>query len=579
MVDGSSHTHDDDSTPDTGTIVTALAARAKLRLSPAEHARLSEYVLDSWDMADRLRDVASPGHEGHRDDLPLRTAYSNLPLQPGQRDHRASVGGGSGDLSAAAPEKVAATVLAGDLVSTAGRIAAGEFSPLDLIAAQLDRIERYDTTVRSYITVDRSGALEEAAALSAELVNTGPRSLLHGVPFGAKDSIPAAGMPCTYNSPLTRDWRPQRDCESIRRLRAAGAVLVGKHNLNEFGWSLPAEDDLAPPPRNPWLPEEYSVGSSSGGGAAVAGQLAMFALGTDGGGSARLPAGQHLLFGLKPGHHRAPPQGVSEGSVSEVSVLAREAEDVAAVFAALLIDPDADGARERLRREPAERVEYVGSSPAGLTIAVPTGYVGDVGMEPDVQHAFDATLSAIEALGHRLVRLPATALHILHDAVRANFVVIAAEHYFDHEGPGKDRSRYGKSAGFYNLPGACLSAADYLHAMRLAGLTRQEVDAVLADADMILTPTSPVTRTSTARNPKTHRRGGNAAYTSPFNLTGHPGVSFPVGLSGEGMPIGMQLIGRREGEFDLLRAARALAATFDLPAFPDLDEMAAAVGR
>jgi aspartyl-tRNA(Asn)/glutamyl-tRNA(Gln) amidotransferase subunit A len=115
--------------------------------------------------------------------------------------------------------------------------------------------------------------------------------------------------------------------------------------------------------------------------------------------------------------------------------------------------------------------------------------------------------------------------------------------------------------------------------MRLAGLTRQQVDEVLASADMILTPTSPVTRTSTARNPKTHRRGGNAAYTSPFNLTGHPGVSFPVGVTGEGMPIGMQLIGRTEGEFDLLRAARALAATFELPAFPDLDEVAAAVGR
>src|SRR5690606_22398384 len=251
-------------------------------------------------------------------------------------------------------------------------------------------------------------------------------------------------------------------------------------------------------------------------------------------------------------------------------VLAREAEDVAAVFAALLIDPDEAGARERLRREPTERVEYVGSSPSVLTIAVPSGYVSDVGMEPDVQRAFDATLRAVESLGHRLVRLPASVLSILHDAVRANFVIIAAEHYFDHEGPGKDRSRYGSSAGFYNLPGACLSAADYLHATRVAELTRQQGDEVLGDADMLLAPTSPVTRTTTARNPKTHRRGGNAAYTSPFDLTGHAGVSFPVGLSDEGMPIGMQLIGRDEGEFELLRAARALAATFELPPFPNV---------
>src|SRR5690606_9262839 len=191
--------------------------------------------------------------------------------------------------------------------------------------------------------------------------------------------------------------------------------------------------------------------------------------------------------------------------------------------------------------------------------------------------SFDATLRALQDLGHEVVHLPRPTLNILHDGVRANFVVIAAEHYFDHEGPGKDRSRYGASAGFYNLPGACLTAADYLHALRVGELVRREVNEVLSDVDMILTPTSPVTRTSTARNPKTHRRGGNAAYTSPFNLSGHPGVSLPVGLSDEGMPIGMQLVGRPESEFDLLRAAMALSGAFSLPAYPDLERVAAAV--
>ncbi len=100
---------------------------------------------------------------------------------------------------------------------------------------------------------------------------------------------------------------------------------------------------------------------------------------------------------------------------------------------------------------------------------------------------------------------------------------------------------------------------------------------MLDDVDFILTPTSPVTRTSTARNPKTHRRGGNAAYTSPFNISGHPGVSLPVGLSDEGMPMGMQLIGRDGGEFDLLRAARAISSSFELPPFPDLERMAGLV--
>src|SRR5690606_796582 len=173
----------------------------------------------------------------------------------------------------------------------------------------------------------------------------------------------------------------------------------------------------------------------------------------------RRTGGQHLLFGIKPGRRRVPPEGVTDGRMSEVSVLARTAADVAAVLAARFIDPDASDAPERLRREPAERVAHVTSAPTGLRVAVPDGYMEDVGMEPAMQRAFEAALRAIEELGHKIVHLPRPALNILHDGVRANFVVIAAEHYFDHEGPGKDRSRYGASAGFYNLPGACLTAA------------------------------------------------------------------------------------------------------------------------
>lgn len=559
-----------DQVPDPHAIVAAFAARAKLDLSADERARLVEYVRDTWDLADRLREVATPGLEGLREALPLRAAYANRP--GGERAEEPAPPPGPGR-----PRPVPDEVLLGSLTDAASALARGDLTPLDLVHAQLERIARYDGVVRSYVTVDGQGALAASARLTDELATQGLRSLLHGVPFGAKDSIPAAGLRCTYNSPLTRDWRPRRDAEAVRRLRAAGAVLVGKHNLNEFGWSLPREDDLNPPPRNPWLPEEYSVGSSSGGGAALASGLAMFALGTDGGGSARLPAGQHLLFGLKPGHGRVPSAGVSEGRVSEVSVLARAAEDAAAVLAALLIDPDEDGAAERLRLEPAAWVEHVRSSPRGLRVAVPEGYVAEVGMEDSVRAAFDATVRAVEDLGHEVVRLPPPTLSILRDGVRANFVVIAAEHYFDHEGPAKDRGRYGASAAFYNLPGACLTAADYLHALRVGELVRREVDAVLADVDVILTPTSPVTRTSTARNPETHRRGGNAAYTSPFNISGHPGVSLPVGLSDEGLPIGMQLVGSVGGEFELLRAARQLSGAFALPAFPDLDRMASLV--
>lgn len=552
-------------------IVAAFASRTDLRLTEDEHRRLEEYVDDVWDMADQLRNVPTPGIEGSEDRLPRRAAYANVrssasegsvrPPGPGAEVHRADPRNGA-DALAQRP-----------LVDVATRLARGEIRSAELVDAVLSRIAAYDGVVRSSTTVDADGAREAARALDAESERDGPRSLLHGIPVGAKDNIPASGMPCTYNSPLTRDWWPARDAECVRRLRAAGAVVVAKHNLNEFGWSIPSEHDLYPPPRNPWMPEEYSVGSSSGSGVAVASRLAFAALGTDGGGSTRLPAGQNGLFGLKPGHGRVPPIGVTEGRISEIGVLARSAEDAAAVFAALLIDPDTAEGAHRLRSEPANRVDQVGRAPRGVRVGIPEGYVADVGMEDDVREAFGATRHACEELEFEIVPLPTDSLSILHDAVRANFVVLAAEHYFDHEEPGKDRSRYGPSAGFYNLPGATLTAADYLHGLRVGDLVRRAVDEVLDDVDLILTPTAPVTRTTTARNPKTHRRGGNAAYTSPFNLSGHAGLSFPAGMNSEGIPIGMQLIGRPDGEFDLLCAGAALSRTFDLPPFPDLERV------
>lgn len=525
-------------------MVQAFADRARLDLSDSELERLSEYVESAWDMADRLHEVDQPGREGLAADLPLRSAWANV----GSRSEPPA--------SVQAPEPLER--LPSSVLETAAMIASGSVTPLELVSSQLAHIDRYDADVRSYITVDHAGAMAAASNLTEELSDGRPRSILHGVSFGAKDSIPAAGMRCTYNSPLMRDWVPARDAEAVRLLREAGAVLVGKHNLNEFGWSLPSEDDLAPPPRNPWLPEEYSVGSSSGSAAAVAAGLASFAIGTDGGGSIRLPAGQHSLFGLKPTHDKISRLGVSDGSVSEVGILTKTAEDAAAVLAMLL------------GGSAASCIAHVSEAPDRLRIGLPTGYIDDIGMEDDVRELLDAAVRFLDEACHEVVHLSSQSLKLLHDGVRANFVLIAAEHYFDHEGPGRDRSRYGASAGFYNLPGACLTAADYMHAQRVGKLVRAEVDAVFQSTDLLLMPTSPVTRTSTARNPRTHRRGANAAYTAPFNLTGHPALSVPVGLSSEGIPIGLQLVGPMDSELELLQTGGWLSSLFELPAFPEI---------
>lgn len=554
--------------PDRAAIVAAMTAHADLRLTHDERERLEEYVDTVWTMATRLREVDAPGLEGRRADRPLRTSWAHRP------------GPGTEPVALPRPEDqpprpVPDAVLDAGLVAVADAIQRGEFTPADVTQTVLDRIARFDGALHAYVTVDLGGAQDAARSLGYELFDEPPRSLLHGIPIGVKDNIPVHGMPCTYNSPLLRDWYPQRDAEAVRRLRAAGAVIVGKHNLNEFGWSLPSDDDLTPPPRNPWFPAERSVGSTSGGGAAVAAGLALAAIGTDGGGSTRLPAGQHMLFGVKPGHDDVPRQGVGEGSVSEVGVLARTAPDAAAVLAALHVDPAAPDAAKRFRDDPRAWAADVQDGVRHVTLGVPEGYIGDVGMEQDVARTLEDVRQACQDLTFSLVEIPRESLDILHDAVRANFVLIAAEHYFDHEGPGKDRGRYGPSAGFYNLPGACITAADYLHAQRVGAIARHAIDAALATADLLLTPTSPVTRTSTARNPKTHRKGGNAAFTAPFNVSGHPAISFPAGVSHEGIPIGMQLVGPRGSELHQLAVAHTITGRLSLPPWPDASRVVA----
>lgn len=543
-------------------IVRAFATRGDLRLDDAERARLEDYVVDAWGMADRLRAVPVPGIDDAAR-LPRRAAYASRGPAP-RADTDVRIGTGAlGSDGRSSDEQRAARLASAGLVDAARALARGEATAVDLVDAVLDRIARFDGALRSCIAVSRDGSRARAKAADAERATGDARGLLDGIPIGAKDNIPVAGFPCTYNSPLTRDWWPARDAECMRRLRAAGAIVVAKHNLNEFGWSIPSEDDLHAPPRNPWRPDAYAVGSSSGGGVAVAAHMAYAAIGTDGGGSTRLPAGQEALYGLKPGHRRVPPDGVTEGHISEVGILARRAEDVAAVFATLLVDPDDPDARARRIDEPGRAVAGLADTSTRVRIGVPESYVAEVGMSDDVRAVFEATVRTATSLGFDVVPVADRHQRHLGDARRANFVVLAAEHYFDHEETGKDRGRYGPSAGFYNLPGACLTAADYLHGLRVGALVREAVDAALDDADVLLTPTSTVTSTLAARDPETHRRGGNAAYTSPFNISGHAALSFPAGFAPDGWPIGMQLVGRHDGELELLRVGAILARALD----------------
>ncbi|MCL6552093.1 MAG: amidase [Firmicutes bacterium] len=441
----------------------------------------------------------------------------------------------------------------------------GHVAPVELTALLLRRIERLNPLVHAYITVAADRALQEARAAQERLARGDDAPLL-GIPVAIKDNLSTQGLRTTANSRLWATWIPAHDATAVARLRLAGAVVLGKTNLNELGWSVPTDDDLCPPPRNPWNPSLAAIGSSSGSGAAVAAGLAAAALGTDGGGSVRLPAGQMGLVGLKPTHGLISRAGCFQaGTLSDVGPLVRTVRDMALVLNVLAGHDPADPVTRQDRA--ADYVAGVEDGVRGLRLGVPWSYVDTVPVDADVRQAYEAALQEFSRLGASLHTVD---LRVLEGARAAAFVVLNAEHYAAHEATLRTHwSRYGRSARLYLAQAAFLSAADYLQARRLGTLVAHAVDRVLDQVDVVVLPTSPMVTAEAARRPEVHRCGLNASFTAPFNLTGHPALSVPCGVSrATGLPMGLQLVGRRGDEVRLLRTARALERVRPWPTQP-----------
>ena len=430
-----------------------------------------------------------------------------------------------------------------------------KLSPVEVTREFLDRIQRLDPDLRCHITVTGERALAEARAAEAEIGRGDVRGPLHGVPVGIKDLIDVAGVRCTAGSKILAQHVPGADAFVAERLAAAGTVLLGKHNLHEFAYGVTNTNPHWGACRNPWDRERVPGGSSGGSAAALAAGMCALAVGTDSGGSIRIPAAACGVVGLKPTLGRVSRRGVFPlaWSLDHVGPMARTVEDTAVMLAALAgHDPGDPWCAARPSEDFTRDLE---AGVEGLRLGVPAPPYLE-GITPEVAGAFDDALGSFERRGARRVSLDVGGLDRAYTAFHA---ILASEASAVHERWLRERpADYGEPTARALSMGFGIAAVDYVNARREQARVRETLAAMLAHADVIVTPT--LSRTALAIGEPISREPAEAwqRFLIPFNLAGLPALSIPCGFDPGGLPIGLQIAGRAFDEATVLRAGRAL---------------------
>jgi aspartyl-tRNA(Asn)/glutamyl-tRNA(Gln) amidotransferase subunit A len=399
----------------------------------------------------------------------------------------------------------------------------GELAPSALLDACLERIDQLEDRLHAWVYIDEENARREAYRLGEELAKGNlPRSPLHGIPIGVKDVFDVIGMPTQAGSPLLRGHMATADAPVVAGLRRAGAVIVGKTVTTEFACFDPA------PTRNPWNTSHTPGGSSSGSAAAVAAGMCLAALGSQTGGSITRPASFCGVSGLKPTFGRLSVQGVVPIAfhLDHVGSFARTAGDLSLVWSVL--DQQTPSAMSTTTSPPR--------------IGVLSGYFEERA-DDAVREAMQAALVRLASAGADLATcpLPGDFLEV-HSNHRRIMAVEAAEYhrwrYVAH------REQYGPNISALIEEGLSVTAVDYAAALKFQAGFRREILDLAADFDVLATPAT------VTPAPPTLETTGDPAFNSPWSLAGVPTLSLPCGLSPEGMPCSLQLIGgwRRESE-------------------------------
>jgi aspartyl-tRNA(Asn)/glutamyl-tRNA(Gln) amidotransferase subunit A len=442
------------------------------------------------------------------------------------------------------------------IAEAADWLRSGRITSVQLTEAQLERCHAAQDTLAAFIVIMDEPALAAARRADADFAAGIDKGPLQGIPLGIKDIIATKDAPTTANSRvLDPAWGDRDDAAVVKKLRAAGAVIIGKLGLHEFALGWPDPDTGFRIPKNPWDLARSPGGSSSGTGAAIGGGLILGGLGTDTGGSIRGPASYCGISGIKQTFGLVSKEGcVPLGySLDHIGPMARTARDCAIMLQVLAGYDPVDLCSVDVP-VPA-MTGLMDGSLQGVKIGVPRDYFFTIpNLDPEVRSTVEAALDAMTAAGATLVEVS-----IPHaDAARhAQRVTMIGEAYAYHEQDLKTKPElYGKyTRGSFQV-GAFFSAADYINAQRLRPLIRQEAAAALAEVDVLIVPSMATTAPKfEGYDPDATTR--SYGLTPIWNLTGLPAISVPCGFSSEGLPIGMQVVGRPFDEARVFKVADA----------------------
>jgi aspartyl-tRNA(Asn)/glutamyl-tRNA(Gln) amidotransferase subunit A len=443
----------------------------------------------------------------------------------------------------------------------AAAIRARTISPVEATREFLSRIDRLDGRLRAFITVDAAAAQERARALEKDAMAGRWHGPLHGVPLAHKDLFRIAPLPTSCGTKTAEYFVAERDATAVARLAEAGAITLGKLNMAELAMGPYGDNAHHGDVQNPWRLGHVSGGSSSGSGAAVAAGLALGALGTDTGGSIRLPAACCGIAGLKPTYGRVSRAGAMplSWSMDHIGPMARTVRDVALMLE-VMAGADPEDATASVRSVD-DYTGGLGRSIRGLRVALADNYYFD-GVAPEVLNAVLQMGATLERLGARVAPLRLPDPQIIHDV---SGIVARAESTVVHSRVLRERAHELQPAVRARLEvGERVSAHDYLQALRLrARLTREFIRGVFDEADLVLAPATPTPAPPLAEvtagdgEAIAARMGRFSRLTRPWNGLGLPVLALPCGFSADGLPIGAQLAGRPFDEATVLRAGHA----------------------